>query len=147
MTQLRRTIALLLIFLAAPSVFWIVTVPLFPREYPDWVFGLVRELFFVACLGAAALTAWRGSRYWEFILLAALGIQTYVVAGSFIKDVMLVPDHWTYFGNVAREAAHRGFNGGPGLIWSLIMLPLGLPALLLLAVSLCIMSQPFRRKG
>jgi|SRR6267154_5072305 len=145
MTQLRRTIALLLIFLAAPSVFWIVTVPLFPTEYPDWVFSLVRELFFVACVGAAALTAWRESPYWEFVLLGTVGIQTYVIAGSFLRDVMFVPAHWTYFGSVAREAAHRGFDGGTGLVWSLILLPLGLPVLLLISVWLCLIRQ--RRKG
>ena len=147
MTHLRRAIALLLIFLAAPSLFWIVMMPLFPTEYPDWVYRLVRESFFVVCLAVAALTAWRGSRHWELILLSAVGIQTYVVAGSFIENVVLVPDHWTYFGIVAREATHRGFDGGPGLIWSLIMLPVGLPALLLIAVSLCVMSQRVRWKG
>jgi len=148
MTHLRRTVALLLIFLAAPSLFYIVTVPFFPAEYSErGIFSLVRELFFVACLAAAALTAWRGSRYWEFVLLATVGIQTYVIAGSFLRDVMFVPAHWSYFGSVAKEAARRGFDGGPGLIWSLILLPVGLPALLLISVWLCSISQRVRRSG
>ena len=146
MTHLRRAIALLLIFLAAPSLFYVVTVPFFPSEYSAWgALGLVRELFFAVCLTVTALTTWRGSRYWEFILLAAVGIQTYVVASNFIKDIMFVPDHWTYFGIVAREAANRGFDGGTGLVWSLILLPLGLPVLLLISVWLCLLHQ--RRTG
>ena len=66
--------------------------------------------------------------------------HTYLVAWKFIQEVLFIPEHWSHFGLVLNEAARRGIDGGPGLVWGLIVLPLALPALLIALVGLCMAS-------
>ena len=147
MRQRRRAIALLIVLLAVPSLFWSATMPFFGPHEAGWPYLWLQELFFVLCLTAAAVAVWFRPRYWQLILLAAVGLQTYATAGSFIRDIVLDPSHWTYFGIVLHEASARGVDGGAGLVWALIVLPLALPLLLLTGIWLCLSTALHRRGG
>ena len=147
MRQRRRAIALFIVLLAAPSLFWSATMPFFGPHEAGWPYLWLRELLFVLCLAAAAVAVWFQPRYWQLILLAAVGLQTYATAWKFINDIVLDPSHWTYFGIVFHEAAARGVDGGAGLVWALIVLPLALPLLLLTGIWLCLSTAVQRRGG
>jgi hypothetical protein len=80
----------------------------------------------IAGLAVAALFAWRGYRYWSLVLAIVLAVQTWAFARGFVSNVLFVPEHWTYFKSVFKSALARGLDGGPLLIWSLVVIPLGL---------------------
>ena len=146
--HLRRAVALVLGLLAVPSLYWSVVWPFAHSGEAGWLLNWAREIFFVLSLAVAAMVAWRASRYWQLIVLAVVALHTYLVAWQFIDNVLLTPAHWSHFELVLREAARRGFEGGgPGLIWSLIVLPLALPALLIFSVWLCIPIQRTRSES
>ena len=139
MNHLRRAVALLLVTLATPSLFWVCFSPI--TNSPTWGSGeeLVRwfsELFFVVCFAVAAVAVWRQGRYWPSILLLIVGYQTYATAGRFMRLILIEPSQWGYFKIVLREAEGRGFNGGLELVWALIVLPVGLPLLFLVSLWL-----------
>ena len=134
MQRTRNIVAALLAILAAPSVLTL----LWRGQFGYFV---VLEALFVTALLAAAALVLRGSRYWYFWLLGVLLVLTWAFARKFIGDVLLVPEHWTYFGIVLREATKRGLDGGPVMVWSLIVIPLALPAMSVLSVVLCLLSS------
>ena len=147
MHRRRRIIALLVVLLAVPSLFWSATMPFVGPHESGWPYLWLRELFFVLCLAAAALALWFQPRYWQLLLLLAVGIQAYVTSWNFIKGIVATPSHWTYFGIVMREAAVRGIDGGAGLVWSLIVLPLALPLMLLTAIWIFVATAFDRENG
>src|SRR5258708_5975862 len=140
MTQPRRAVAALVALLTIPSVYWVVTRPLAAPE-TGWQADWIRELMFIVGLLASAAMTWRASRYWQFVLPAVLAVATYLIAWKFIQEVLLVPAHWSHFRLVIEEAMRRGFNGGPRLVWSLLILPLALPIALFAALWLSFASQ------
>ena len=147
MHRRRRIIALLVVLLAAPSLFWSVTMPFVGPHESGWPYLWLRELFFVVCLAAAALALWFRPPYWQLLLLLAVGIQAYANSWNFSKGIVATPSHWTYFSIVMREAAVRGIDGGPGLVWSLIVLPIALPVMLLTVIWICVATAFQRENG
>ena len=151
MTQFRRSIALLLVLLVVPSIFWIlVETFLAISGSSEWSsseswFHFLKELSFVACLTIPAIAVWRGSRRWPFILLVFVGFQTYITAWQFAREVLFVPSRWSYFDIVRAEAERRGLDDGPLLVWNLIVVPLALLVLSLISVLLCVANQRTRR--
>ena len=151
MATVRRAISLVLVLLAAPSVLWsvfglFVPIPSFPEwRSLEWWLQWAEESFFVFCFLLASVILWKGFRIWPVVLLVVTGLQTYLVAGSFVLDVLLVPSHFaSYVPLVLKEATNRGATG-TSLVWSLLVLPLALPALLLTSVWLCFATRPFTR--
>lgn len=151
MLSTRRVIALVLLLLAAPSLLWCVVglfapIPSFPEwRSREWWFEWADELFFVLCFLGASFVVWKGFRAWAVVLLVTVGLHTYLHAWLFIQEVLFAPSHFvTYFPLVLKEAANRGTSGA-ALIWSLIVFPLALPALLLTSIWLCFVRSDHLR--
>jgi len=141
MSRTRRTVAILMVLLAIPSLYWSVTMPFKGVKDLGWWLGWMSEgVLFVTCSVVAALVSWHGSRYWQLLQLTVVVFFTDIFASNFIQDVLIEPDHWSHFEIVLKEAMRRGFDEGLWLVWYLIVLPLALPALLIATVWLCLAS-------
>jgi quinol monooxygenase YgiN len=140
-TRLRRTIAVILALLAAPSVLWLATTTVLGGRLP---LGWETELFFVACCIASAAAAWFAHRWWPAFLLGIGALYTWLVTLPALSSLLFVRARWGVDA-ILEEATERGF-GGVAFLWNTVLLPALFPVLFILAAALCLQLRPWRKE-